>query len=71
MQWPCARKISVQLVLCRQAEIQKFLQVLKKANIRIYSFKGSPQKDLRFEPLSHLTNLEKFSVLINDKYNFL
>ena len=39
MQWPCARKISVQLVLCRQAEIQKFLQALKKANIRIYSFK--------------------------------
>ena len=39
MQWPRARKISLQLVLCRQAEIQKFLQALKKANIRIYSFK--------------------------------
>ena len=39
MQWPCARKISVQLVLCRQAEIQKFLQALKKANIRMDSFK--------------------------------
>ena len=54
----------------------KFNNFFKRWKRRIYEYihlkclkqkRGSLQKDLRFEPLSHPTNLKKCSVLINNK----